>query len=61
MRINTVKFLICPNCKKPLEILKIEEEKGVDIKRGYLSCGKCNKIYRIVNGVLVIDEDFFKF
>jgi len=47
MKKRLLKFIVCPKCKKKLELKIKIEEKG-EIKKGGLKCFKCNNIYPII-------------
>ncbi|MBI4234665.1 MAG: methytransferase partner Trm112 [Chloroflexi bacterium] len=50
MRRDLMEILACPVCKGPLE-LRVEEEKGDEIVKGVLRCGKCREDYPIVDAI----------
>lgn len=47
---DIVDIICCPICKKDL-ILKIEKEENNEIIKGFFTCKKCNKVYKISEGI----------
>jgi uncharacterized protein YbaR (Trm112 family) len=47
---DIVDIICCPICKKDL-ILKIKKEENNEIIEGFFTCKKCNKVYKISEGI----------
>ncbi len=50
MNKKLIDILCCPICKKDLH-LTVEKEEKDEIIKGIFTCKKCNKIYKISDGV----------
>lgn len=50
MKKDIVDILCCPVCKSDF-ILKIEKEEKNEIIKGFLTCKKCNQVYKITDGI----------
>ncbi|MBI2172115.1 MAG: methytransferase partner Trm112 [Chloroflexi bacterium] len=50
MRKELMEILACPVCKGPLE-LRVEQEEGVEIVKGFLSCAHCKETYPIEESI----------
>lgn len=47
MKLNLMKFLVCPNCKESLDLTILKEDRE-EISEGVLICKVCNEAYPIV-------------
>ena len=50
MRIDMMEVLACPICKLDLT-LNVTSEDGDEITAGTLTCGRCNEVYPVDDGV----------
>ncbi len=50
MKKAIIDILCCPVCKSDI-ILKVETEEKDDIIKGFFTCKKCNKVYKISEGI----------
>lgn len=48
MKIDHVKFLVCPECKSSLDLLERKITEGTSIESGQLRCSKCELDYPII-------------
>ncbi len=48
MKNSLLKYLVCPDCSRPLT-LHVKETEQNEVKTGKLSCASCRKAYPIVN------------
>lgn len=48
MKKRLLKFIVCPKCKKELQ-LKVDKKEANEIKEGKLECVKCKRNYPIIN------------
>ena len=51
MKINLLKILGCPKCKKDLTLESSVTENSGNIREGSLQCTNCQKTYSITNGI----------
>ena len=63
MKIKLIDFLVCPTCRKPVE-LKIKKRKNDEIIEGSILCHHCKDNFKITKGIprFVVDstKDFVK-
>ena len=50
MRIDMMEVLACPMCKSDLT-LQITSRDGDEITAGTLTCGRCDEVYPVEDGV----------
>jgi SAM-dependent methyltransferase len=50
MKTTALKFLVCPKCRKDLD-LQVRVERGPEVLEGVLSCRECKAQYPIIAGV----------
>jgi uncharacterized protein YbaR (Trm112 family) len=50
MKPDLLEILICPLCKKKLE-LTVKEQDGHEIITGLLSCSECKRSYPVTGGI----------
>jgi SAM-dependent methyltransferase len=51
MKEDHLKYLACPECKNPLDILKVKKRKKDSIESGTLRCSECHKEYDILRHI----------
>ncbi len=61
MKKTLLDILICPVCLPEERKLneKIEQQEGADIVSGHLTCDGCGRVYRIEDGIALLDAALF--
>ena len=50
MKKEIMDILCCPNCKEELDLTVVKEDQK-EVITGYLTCKKCNEIFKIEDGI----------
>jgi uncharacterized protein YbaR (Trm112 family) len=51
MRIELMDILACPVCKTHPLILRVDEQEGDDVRKGGLTCSRCQVVYPIEDSI----------
>ncbi len=60
MRYETIKKLCCPIDKEDLALTTVTKDTDGNILQGFLTCGKCQRIYPIVQGIPIMSPDEYR-
>lgn len=60
MRIATINKLCCPFDKNDIELTVITKDIDENVIEGFLTCGKCKRIYPIIKGIPIMNPDDYR-